>query len=57
MSRTRNPVARAVRSPKFRPRIVRSKKSDIRRPKHPARAADVFGVTSLDRELPVRMKQ
>jgi hypothetical protein len=42
MSRTRNPAARAVRSPKFRPRIVRSKKAYIRRPKHPARAADAF---------------
>ncbi|HLY57577.1 MAG TPA: hypothetical protein VKS60_18580 [Stellaceae bacterium] len=31
-----------MRSPKFRPRIVRSKKAYIRRPKHPARAADAF---------------
>jgi hypothetical protein len=42
MTSRRNPAAQAVRTPKFRPRIVASKKAYRRRPKHTARAADAF---------------
>jgi hypothetical protein len=40
MKTRRNPAAKAVRSVRFRPRVVPSKKAYIRRPKHSARAAD-----------------
>jgi hypothetical protein len=42
MTIRRNAAARAVRSSRFRPGIVRSRKEYRRRPKHPARAADAF---------------
>ena len=34
----RNPIARALRQPKFRPRVVEGPDGYKRRPKHPAKA-------------------
>jgi hypothetical protein len=42
MTAKRNAIAKDLRSPKYRPRVVKSKKAYVRRPKHPARAADGF---------------
>jgi hypothetical protein len=40
MTAKKNAIAKDLRSPKYRPRVVKSKKAYLRRPKHPARAAD-----------------
>jgi len=42
MTAKKNAIAKDLRSPKYRPRVVKSKKAYLRRPKHPARAADGF---------------
>ena len=42
MTAKKNAIAKDLRSPKYRLRVVKSKKAYIRRPKHPARAADGF---------------
>ena len=42
MAAKKNAIARDLRSPKYRPRVVKSKKAYVRRPKHSARAADGF---------------
>ena len=42
MTAKKNAIAKDLRSPKYRPRVVKSKKAYVRRPKHPARAADGF---------------
>jgi len=42
MTAKKNAIAKDLRSPKYRPRVVKSKKAYSRRPKHPARAADAF---------------
>jgi hypothetical protein len=42
MAAKKNAIAKDLRSPKYRPRVVPSKKAYIRRPKHLARAADGF---------------
>ena len=47
MTAKKNAIAKDLRSPKYRLRVVKSKKAYLRRPKHPARAADaVPGVRS-----------
>lgn len=40
MTAKKNAIAKDLRSPKYRLRVVKSKKAYVRRPKHPARAAD-----------------
>ena len=43
MAAKKNAAAQDLRTPKYRQRIVKNlKKAYIRRPKHPARAADAF---------------
>lgn len=43
MAAKRNAAAQDLRTPKYRQRIVKNlKKAYLRRPKHPARAADLF---------------
>jgi hypothetical protein len=43
MAAKKNAAAQDLRTPKYRPRVVKNlKKAYIRRPKHPARAADSF---------------
>jgi hypothetical protein len=42
MTAKKNAIAKDLRSPKYRLRVVKSKKAYLRRPKHPARAADAF---------------
>jgi hypothetical protein len=43
MAAKKNAAAHDLRTPKYRPRIVKNlKKTYLRRPKHPARAADAF---------------
>ncbi len=43
MAAKKNAAAQDLRTPKYRPRIVKNlKKTYTRRPKHPARAADSF---------------
>jgi hypothetical protein len=55
MTAKRNAIAKDLRSPKYRPRVVKSKKAYFRRPKHPARAADGFrgdlNLTRPNREI------
>jgi hypothetical protein len=52
MAARRNAAAQELRTPKYRPRIVRNvKKAYSRRPKHPARAADAFS-GRLNRQAP-----
>jgi hypothetical protein len=38
MAAKKNAIAKDLRSPKYRPRVVKSKKAYVRRPKHPAKA-------------------
>ena len=47
MTAKKNAIAKDLRSPKYRPRVVKSKKAYSRRPKHPARAADAFRDTAF----------
>jgi len=47
MTAKQNAIAKDLRSPKYRPRVVKSKKAYSRRPKHPARAADAFSGDAL----------
>jgi hypothetical protein len=42
MAAKKNAIAKDLRSPKYRLRVVKSKKAYVRRPKHAARAADGF---------------
>ncbi len=40
MTAKKNAIAKDLRSPKYRPRVVKSKTASVRRLKHPARAAE-----------------
>ena len=42
MAAKKNAIAKDLRSPKYRPRVVPSKKAYVRRPKHKSRAAECF---------------
>jgi len=47
MAAKKNAAAQDLRTPKYRPRIVKNlKKAYLRRPKHPASAADAFSGAS-----------
>lgn len=56
MTAKKNAIAKDLRSPKYRLRVVKSRKAYLRRPKHPRAADAVIGVRSDRLRGPMRLR-